>query len=93
MATRRMCVATLAQPLSVEYVLLDPAQYALTKEHPGGLFDFVTRSPALADGGTPRFRTVAALRRHCAKNGIEVAGDVHGCPGEEGPARAGTGLR
>src|SRR3712207_785300 len=85
---QRMYVAALAHPLSVEYLLLDPVQYALAKDHPGGLFDFVQRTPALQNGGAPRFRSVAALREHCRANDIEIAGDLHGCPGEKGPPRA-----
>jgi hypothetical protein len=72
-------------------VLLDAVAYALARDHPGSLFDFVARSPALRDGRAPRFRSVAALRRHCAEHGIAVAGDLHGCPGERGPARRGSG--
>jgi hypothetical protein len=77
---KSMYVAALAQPLSVEYLLLDPVAYDLAKEHPGGLFDFVRRSPALAERA-PRFRSLAVLRRHCAENGTAIAGDLHGCPG------------
>ena len=88
---QRMYVAALAQPLSVEYLLLDPVQYALAKDHPGGLFDFVRRTPGL-DGGALRFKSIAALRRHCQENGIEIAGDLHGCPGERGAPRTGSGI-
>ena len=80
---RRMCVAALAQPLSVEYLLLDPSQYALAEDHPGGLFDFVRLSPGL-DGDGLRFASVAALHEHCRTKGVEIAGDLHGCPGEKG---------
>jgi hypothetical protein len=86
-----MYVAALAQPLSVEYLLLDPVQYALAKDHPGGLFDFVRRTPGL-DGSALRFRSIAALRRYCQENGIAVAGDLHGCPGERGAPRTGSGI-
>ncbi|GAA0607150.1 hypothetical protein GCM10009416_50170 [Craurococcus roseus] len=86
-----MYVAALAQPLSVEYLLLDPAQYALAKDHPGGLYDFVRRTPGL-DGDGLRFASVAALREHCRANGIEVVGDLHGCPGEKGTPRTGSGV-
>lgn len=86
-----MYVAALSSPLSTEYVLLDPLQYALAKDHPGGLFDFVERSPSLGDGAT-RFRSIAALRRHCRERGIVIAGELHGCLGERGPPRAGSGL-
>ncbi len=78
-----MYVAALAQPLSVEYLLLDPEQYARAKGHPGGLYDFVLRTPGL-DGDAVRFATVAALREHCRDKGIGIAGDLHGCPGERG---------
>lgn len=88
---QRMYVAALAQPLSVEYLLLDPVQYALAKDHPGGLFDFVRRTPGL-DGSALRFRSIAALRRHCQENGIEIAGDLHGYPGEQGVPRTGSGI-
>jgi hypothetical protein len=88
---RRMYVAALASPLSVEYRLLDPVQHALAKDHAGGLYDFVHRDPALRDG--ERFRSVAALRRHCAEHDIAVAGDLHGVLGEKGPPRRGAGLR
>ena len=88
---RRMYVAALAQPLSVEYLLLDPVQYASAKDHPGGLYDFVRRTPGL-DRGAVRFASIAALREHCRENGIEVAGDLHGCPGERGRPRVGSGV-
>ncbi len=84
-------MAALAQPLSVEYLLLDPIQYALAKDHPGGLFDFVQRTLGL-DGDAVRFNSIAALRRHCQENGIEVAGDLHGCLGERGTPRTGSGV-
>jgi hypothetical protein len=87
-----MYVAALAQPLSVEYLLLDEAQHAAARDHPDGLFDFVERTQALRDGA-PRFRSVAALRRHCSGHGVEIAGTLHGCPGEKGSARVGGGLR
>ncbi len=58
-----MYVAALAQPLSVEYLLLDPEQYARAKDHPGGLFDFVQRTPGL-DGDAVCFASIAALREH-----------------------------
>ncbi len=86
-----MYVAALAQPLSVEYLLLDPVQYARAKDHPDGLFDFVRRTPGL-DGDAPRFHSIAALRRHCQQNGIAFAGDLHGCPGERGPPQTGSGI-
>jgi hypothetical protein len=89
---RRMYVAALAQPLSVEYLLLDPVQYTLAKDHPGGLYDFVRRTPGL-DGDAVRFASIAALREHCRASGIEVAGDLHGCPGERGRPRTGSGAR
>jgi hypothetical protein len=85
-----MYVAALAQPLSVEYLLLDSMQYALAKDHPGGLYDFVQRTPGLS-GQAPRFNSIAALRRHCQEAGIEIAGDLHGCLGEKGPPRMGHG--
>ncbi|MBC4019173.1 hypothetical protein, partial [Siccirubricoccus deserti] len=66
-------------------------QYALAKDHPGGLFDFVRRTPGL-DGSALRFKSIAALRRHCQENGIEIAGDLHGCPGEQGVPRTGSGI-
>jgi hypothetical protein len=88
---RRMYVAALAQPLSVEYLLLDPEQYARAKDHPGGLFAFVQRKPGL-DGDAVRFASIAALREHCRDNGIEIAGDLHGCPGERGTPRTGSAL-
>jgi hypothetical protein len=88
---RRLYVAALAQPLSVEYLLLDPVQYALAKDHPGGLFDFVRRAPGL-DGAAVHFKSIAALRRRCQENGIDVAGDLHGCPGERGTPTTGSGL-
>jgi hypothetical protein len=84
-----MYVAALAQPLSVEYLLLDPEQYVVAKDHPGGLFDFVQRTPGL-DGDAVRFASVAALREHCRDKGIEIAGDLHGCPGEKGTPRTGS---
>ena len=84
-----MYVAALVQPLSVEYLLLDPEQYARAKGHPGGLYDFVRRTPGL-DGGSVRFASIAALREHCRENGIEIAGDLHGCPGERGTPRTGS---
>ena len=86
-----MYVAALAQPLSVEYLLLDPGQYARAKGHQPGLCDFVRRTPAL-DGTAVRFASVAALRDHCRENGIEIAGDLHGCPGERGAPRTGSGV-
>jgi hypothetical protein len=86
-----MCVAALAQPLSVEYLLLDPSQYALAEDHPGGLFDFVRLSPGL-DGDGLRFASVAALHEHCRTKGVEIAGDLHGCPGEKGTPRIGSGV-
>ncbi len=86
-----MYVAALAQPLSVEYLLLDPVQYALAKDHPDGLYDFVRRTPGL-DRGAVRFASIAALREHCRENGIEIAGDLHGCPGERGRPRSGGSL-
>jgi hypothetical protein len=86
-----MYVAALAQPLSVEYLLLDPVQYALAKDHPDGLFDFVRQTPGLDDAAV-RFKSIAALRQHCQENGIDVAGDLHGCPGERGTPRTGSGL-
>ena len=88
---RTMYVAALAQPLSVEYLLLDPVQYALAKDHPGGLYDFVRRTPRL-DGDAARFASIASLWEHCRENGIEVAGDLHGCPGERGRPRVGSGV-
>ena len=84
-----MYVAALAQPLSAEYLLLEPEQYARAKGHPGGLYDFVLRTPGL-DGDAVRFASVAALREHCRENGIEVAGDLHGCSGESGTPRTGS---
>jgi hypothetical protein len=87
---RRMYVAALAQPLSVEYLLLDPLRYALAKEHDGGLFAFVAGDPALRDGR--RFKSIAALRRYCAEHGIAIAGDLHAAFGEKGPPRSGNGL-
>lgn len=93
----RMYVAALAGPLEVEYLLLDPVQHALARAHPGGLCDFVRRTPALRDpdsggGGAPRFRDLGALREHCRAHGIRVMGDLHGCWGETGPPRPGSGL-
>ena len=87
-----MYVAASAQPLSVEYLPLDPVQHALAKDHPGGLYDFVRRTPGL-DGGAVRFASVAALREHCRDNGIEIAGDLHGCPGERGMLRTGSSAK
>ena len=87
---RTMYVAALAQPLSVEYLLLDDLQYSSAKDHPGGLYDFVRRTPGL-DGAAVRFASVAALREHCRENGIEIAGDLHGCPGEKSTPRTGSG--
>ncbi len=86
-----MYVAALAHPLSVEYVLLDPEQYFAAKDYAGGLFAFVERVPALKDGAR-RFRSIAALRKYCHENGVDIAGDLHGCLGEAGPARGGSGL-
>ena len=86
-----MYVAALAQPLSVEYLLLDPVQYARAKGHPGGLCDFARRTPGL-DGEAVRFASAAALREDCRENGIEIAGDLHGCPGETGTPRIGSAL-
>jgi hypothetical protein len=86
-----MYVAALAQPLSVEYLLLDPVQYTLAKDHPDGLFDFVRRTPGL-NGHAVRFTSVEALREYCRENGIKIAGDLHGCLGEKGPARTGSGV-
>ncbi|MFC7540759.1 hypothetical protein ACFQU2_16545 [Siccirubricoccus deserti] len=40
------------------------------------------RTPGL-DGSALRFKSIAALRRHCQENGIEIAGDLHGCPGSK----------
>ena len=88
---RRMYVAALAQPLSVEYLLLDHDQYALAKDHPGGLYDFVRRTPRL-NGDAARFASIASLREHCRENGIEIAGDLHGCLGERGRPRMGRGV-
>lgn len=88
---QKMHVAALAQPLSVEYLLLDPVQYALAKDHPGGLYDFVRRTPGL-DNEAVRFASIAALREHCRTNGIAVAGDLHGCPGEKGTPLTGSGV-
>jgi hypothetical protein len=48
-----------------------------------GLLAFVERN---------RFRSVATLRRDRAENRVEVVGDLHGCPGEKGPARLGSGI-
>lgn len=87
----RMYVAALAHPLSVEYLLLDHAQYMAAKDHPDGLFAFVQQTPGLEERA-PRFHSLAALRRHCVANGVEIVGDLHGCLGEKGPARAGSGM-
>jgi hypothetical protein len=87
---RRMYVAALAQPSTVEYLLLDPLQYTSAKDHPDGLYDFVRRTQGL-DASAVRFASVAALREHCRTNGIEIAGDLHGCPGEKGAPRSGSG--
>jgi hypothetical protein len=86
-----MYVAALAYPLTTEYLLLNSAQYVAARDFPDGLFAFVEQNAALNDG-PHRFRSLAALRRHCTENGIQFAGDLHGCPGEKGPPRAGSGL-
>lgn len=87
----RMYVAALAYPLTTEYVLLDTTQYMAAKDCPDGLFAFVERSPTL-NGTVLRFRSLAALRQHCDENGIEIVGDLHGCPGEKGSPRVGSGM-
>jgi hypothetical protein len=86
-----MYVAALAYPLTTEYVLLDTAQYLAAKDCPDGLFAFVESHPNLS-GAARRFRSLASLRRHCAENRVEVVGDLHGCPGEKGAPRLGSGL-
>ena len=85
-----MWVAALAYPLTTEYVLLDAAQYLAARDCHDGLFAFVERHPDLS-GTARRFRSLAALRRHCEENGVAVAGDLHGCPGEKGVPQAGSG--
>jgi hypothetical protein len=84
-----MYVAALAYPLTTEYVLLDTAQYLAAKDCLDGLFAFVESHPDL-NGPARRFRSLAALRRHCAENGVEVVGDLHGCPGEKDAPQLGN---
>ncbi len=86
----RMYVAALSYPLTTEYVLLDGIQFIAAREFPDGLFAFVEGNPAL-NGTARRFRSLAALRRHCAENGIDIAGELHGCPGEKGAPHPGSG--
>ncbi len=88
----RMYVAALAHPLSVEYFLLDPLQFALAKDHSAGLDDFLRRAPGL-DGDGVRFTSIEALRNYCQENAIEIGGDLHGCLGERGLPRTGNGIR
>jgi hypothetical protein len=77
--------------LALARIRCDPVRYVLAEDHPGGLFDFVRRAPGLDDDAV-RFKSIAALRRHCRENGIEAAGDLHGCPGERGTPRTESGV-
>jgi hypothetical protein len=86
---RRMYVAALAHPLSVEYLLLDPAQYALAEDHAEGLFAFVARDPVLR--GRPRFTSIATLRRRFPEHRTIVARDLDGVLRETEPPRRGSG--
>jgi CheY-like chemotaxis protein len=88
---RRMYVAALSHPLSVEYLLLDVVQYTRARDHAAGLYNFVQRTPELHEEAS-RFQSVSALRQHCRENGVRIAGDLHGCMGEKGPARIGSSL-